>query len=181
MNKSFRVLLLAIMILFVYELKVNGISSPPNLLREFEGTWEFEKAEYMERFSYTGDYQVKYLIDKPEGLEALTGCFHQSVKRITITDVVYMECPYSFYCGRAIIITVQAPEGVKNLLTVGFDPEDLGKESPTPDVKFNVIGLTYWIEKVDDETIAMTLEAICTENAVETNAAVKCILKKIKF
>jgi len=178
MKGIIKVLLSCFFIFFLAFSKNNGIP-PINSLTEFEGIWTFEKAEYLERKSNTDDFQVKFLIKTTDELEALPTCFHQSVKKITIGEIAYIDCPQTFYCGRATIVTFQEPKGEKKLLTVGLVPEDLGKESPIAGIIFNIIGLKYWIEKVDDNTIAMTLDTICTENSVEKNAAVKCFLKKM--
>ena len=181
MKRAIYVLLAASIVLPAFVSGGNDETPKPDTLSTFRGEWVFEKAEYMERNSPTQAYQVKNAIDSVKGLEAFSKCFHQTVKRITIGEVVYLDCPFTSYCGRAMLATIQTPLGNRNLLTVGFDPEDFGKESPMPDVKYNVIGLTYWIEKTGDETITMTLEAICTENAVDTQAAIKCYLKKVKL
>ena len=181
MKRTFFALLLSGLILSTFVSGGNDEKPKPDTLSIFKGEWVFEKAEYMERSSPTQAYKVKYVIDSVKGLEAIASCIHQTVKRITIDEVVFLDCPFSSYCGRAVIVTVQEPEGDKHLLTIGIDPEDFGKDAPIADVKFNIIGLTYWIEKVDDETISMTAEAICMENAVKKDAAVKCILKKVKF
>jgi len=133
----------------------------------------------MERSSFTDDFHVKYVIEKPEALEAFTKCLSQAVKRITFGDAVYVDCPFETFCGRPVIVTVHTQKGERKRLTVGDDPDAIGKDSSIPGVKYNVAGLTYWIEKTDNETIAMTLEAICFENGVETNAAIKCFLKKL--
>ena len=180
MNRLLNALLLCgIVALCVFELKGNNGFSRQGHLTEFEGEWVFEKAAYMERRSLAHDYQVKYEINTAEGLEAFAVCFHQSVKRIRIHDIVQVDCPFVSYCGRAILTTIKDPKGDKHLLTIGYDPEDSGKETLIPGLFFNITGLDYWIEKLDDETIAMTKEALCTDNSVETYGAIRCILKKV--
>ena len=149
-------------------------------LRDFNGEWKFEKAEYLERSSLTSDFQVKHEIKTTEGLEQLAPCLHHAVKRISISDIVQVTCPFIMYCGQAVLVTVNDPKGDRYLLTVGTDPEELGKESPLSGVVFNIVGLNYWVEKIDEATIALTKEVTCVDNEVVTHSAVRCIMKKIK-
>ena len=150
-------------------------------LMDFNGQWEFEKAEYLERSSLTADYQVKYEINAPEGLEKLEPCLHQAVKSISVSDIVHVACPYTVYFGRAVLVAINDPKGDRYLLTVGIDPEDTGKESPLPDEHDNIFGFDYWIERIDPETIAITKEATCVDNAVVTHSAVRSILKQFNL
>ena len=178
MKRALSVLLLGVIIMFMNELRGSNIFSQQRTLRDFEGDWVFEKAEYLERNSLVQDFQVKYVINAAEGLEKLGSCLLQAVKRISIEYITQVECPFTLYCGRTALVTIHDPKGDRYLLTVGVDPEDVGKETPIPDVFFNVVGLDYWIEKIDHETIAITKEALCINNSVETHSAVRCILKK---
>jgi hypothetical protein len=171
-------LLFGVIIMFMVELRGSNYSSQTSDIRDFDGEWEFEKAVILERKTLEQRFQVKHEINTAEGLEKLDACLHQAVKRISIGDVVHVTCPFTIYCGRAVFVTFHDPEGDRYLLTVGVDPEELGKETPIPDVFFNVVGLDYWIEKIDHETIAITKEALCIDNSVETHSAVRCILKK---
>lgn len=152
-------------------------SSAPSEL-DFIGEWEFVKAEYLEKSSPSTNYKVKYEIDKAEGLEKLPGCLHQAVKRLSIGEIAQVVCPFSTYIGRYFIATLQNPEGEKYFLTIGCEPEELFEESPVEGMIFNILALHYWIEKIDDDTIAILLEEICNENLVAKHSAVRCILKK---
>lgn len=179
MNKTLKVLLLAgVVVLWVSELKGNSEFSRHSSLKDFEGEWVFEKAVYLERSSPTSDFRVKFEINDPKGLEELPGCLNQAVKFISIRDIIQVECPYSAYYGRGGLVTVNNPQGDEYLLTIGCDPDELGTESSVPGLFFNISGLNYQIEKIDEETISIRYEAVCVENSVETYGAVKCILKK---
>lgn len=178
MKRTINALLFGVIIMFVFELNGSNIFSQARSLMDFEGNWVFEKAEYLERGSLVQDYQVKYAINTAEGLEKLDDCLHQAVKRISISDITQIECPFTSYCGRAHLVTIHEPKGDRYRLTVGAEPEELGKETPIPGLFYNAPGIDYWIDWIDDETIAITKEAYCVENSVGTHRAVRCILKK---
>ena len=178
MNRARIALLFGVIIMLMFELWGSNHSFLQVSLKDFEGEWVFEKAQLLELVSPDQDYQVKAEINTTKGLEKLDDCLHQAVKRINIRDIVLVECPFTIYCGRAVFLTINFPKGEKYLLTVGVDPEELGKETSMPGVFTNVIGLNYWIERIDHETIAITNEAYCVENSVGTHSAVRCILKK---
>lgn len=180
MNRTLKALLLlsGVVVLIIYELRGNTLFIQHNPLLGFEGEWVFEKAEYLERSSPASDYQVKYEISNAEGLEGLPGCLQQAAKSISIRDVAQVECPYTSYCGRAFLAALNDPKGDKYLLTIGCDFEEMGRESPIPGLFFNIVGLEYRLEKISEDTIAITKEATCVDNSVETHSAVKCFLKK---
>lgn len=177
MKQTFKALLLIGGILIT---SVSGYAKnlqKENLHSKFEGTWVFEKAEYMERDSLQGSYEVKYTIDKVENLEALIGCYHYVVKQISIGSIAVVECPFARYYGSVTLVTIQYSEGDRVLMEVG-NVEEIGKETPIEGVYFNAPNLHYWIDKVDDHTLCLTLEEICHEDGKEKHGAVKCILKK---
>ena len=177
-NVGFKILIL-ICIVFAGRVVYAAEKLPQGVsLTDFSGTWVFERAEYLERSSPTSDYQVKYTINTPEGLEKLATSLHQAVKSISIDEVVHVVCPFTMYCGRAALVTLNDKKGTRYLLTVGVDPADMGKESPLPGLFFNAAGLDYWIERIDAETIAITKEAVDIVNSVATYSAVRCIMKK---
>ena len=179
MNRTLKALLFLVLItIFIYELRGNNTFLQKGSLPNFEGEWVFEKAEYLERKSPKSDYQVKVRIDKAEGLEGLPGCMNQAVKRIRISSIVLMQCVYDNYCGHLHIGAFLYPQGERYLMTVGCEPDELMQESPLSGFVFNIPEIHYWIEKIDDTTIAITREAVCVENSVETHSAVRCILKK---
>ena len=180
MKRTMIALLLGVIILFGFEIRGSNVSSQQVSLKDFVGEWVFEKAILLERVSVVEDYQVKTEINTAEGLEKLDDCLHQAVKRISISEFTQVECPFASYCGRTIFVTINAPKGDRYLLTIGADLEELGKETPISGLFYNVVGLDYWIDRIDDETIAITKEAYCIDNSVGTHSAVRSILKRTK-
>ena len=188
MNKTFNALLLCVIILCIFDLRGSNVSSQqPSFkdledewvsLKNFEGEWFFEKAEYLERTSLNQDYVVKYEIKNPEGFDNLASCLHYAAKRISINQITQVVCPFASFCGHGHIVTVNEPKGDRYLLVIGADAEELDTETPIPGLFYNITGLDYWIEWIDDETIALTKEAYCIENEVGTYSAVRSILKK---
>ena len=165
-------------VLIVFEVAGNSVFFQQKPISVFEGEWEFERAEYLERDSPVSNFQVKYEIKSADGLEGLPGCLNQTVKFISIRDIVQVECPYDTYYGRGGIVTHTGPQGDSHLLLIGCNSDELGKESPIEGLFFNVLSLNYRIEMIDDKTIAITKEAVCDVNSVETHCAVRSILKK---
>ena len=180
MNRLFSALLLSgVVILSVFASWGSGVSSPDNPLSDFAGEWEFEKAVYLERSSATSDYLVIFEMNNAGDLESLPACLHHAVKRISIGGIAQVDCVFESYCGRTAIVTLQDPQGDRFQLNIGCEPDELLKESTVGGPVFNVTGLDYWIEKIDDETITILKEAVCIDNAVQTHCAVRCIMKKL--
>ena len=179
MKCRMNLLLLGIILLFTGNLSGSNEPSRQVSLMDFKGEWVFDRAEILERKSLNQEFQVKHEIKTTEGLEKLAPCLHQAVKRASINDIVQVTCPFAMYCGRAMLVTINDPKGDRYLLTIGTEPEALGKESPLPGVLYNIVGLDYWVEKIDDDTIVLTKEVMCVDKAVETHSAVRCIMKKI--
>ena len=181
MNRTLKALLFLVLItIFIYELSGNNTFSQKGSLPNFEGEWAFEKAEYLERKSPKSDYQMKYRIEKAEGLKNLPRCLGMAVKYIHIGDIARVECVYDHYCGRLNIATLQSAQGPRYLMMIGCEPDELMKESEVVGTVFNMPSVHYQIEKIDERTIAVIYEAICNDNSGQTHSAVKCIMKKIK-
>ena len=173
-------LLIGITVLFFVEVVANNHLALQVSLLDFEGEWVFEKAEMMENnLPARGTYQVKQRIDNVEDLDGLAGCFPYAVKRIHFANgIAVVDCPFASYCGRTTMTTVNFPKGDEILFVVGCDPNDLDKESAMPGLFFNTIGIEYWIEKIDDKTIALMKESVCLDSKGDMEHwAVRYILK----
>ena len=180
MKRLFKALLLTAVLLHVFVLRGEDGYSGQNPYTQYDGMWEFEKAEYLERTSPTGSYQVKQEINTREGLVAFEACYSQAVTQIVFGDIVMVHSPFTLFCGRASFATFLSPEGSKTMMRVGCEDDELGKESPIPGLFFNTIGISYWFEIIDEDTIAITCEALCMENSVMKDGAIRSILKKLK-
>ena len=146
---------------------------------ETEGIWIFEKAEYLEKTSPTQDYQVKFTMNKEDELYSLEQCYSNLVKSASFHgNIATMECLYTKYYGKYVMEEIGVSAEKQIHLIVG-DPEELGLEY-APDIKFNAPGLNYLIDKLNDDTIRITVENICHEEAAVKYGAVRCILKKNK-
>lgn len=154
------------------------VNAQANGYSDIEGVWVFEKAEYMERSSPQQPYQVKQVIQTVEGLDLFAQCYPEAVKSLSVSEVVIVESPFSFYCGRGTLFPLDNSQGRKNILLIGTDEEENGKESPIPGVFFNAQGLTYLAEIIDDNTISLTLEKNCMNGTGQTEGALKCILSR---
>lgn len=177
MKRLFKALLLTAVLLHVSELRGQD---PDNPYTSLNGIWNFEKAEYLERTSPAEAYQIKQEINTIEDLVVFEKCYSQAVIQISFEDIVMVYSPFTRYCGRVTFVTFRFPEGDKTMMTVGCKDDELDKETQIPDVFFNIIELTYWIEKIDEETIAITCEASCREDSIKKDGAIRCIMKKLR-
>ena len=171
MNKSFKVLLWAILLSFVFVLWGNSSMN-------IKGTWDFEKAEYMERQSPTAPYQVKRVIEKVDELSSLEQHFSVLVRYALFMDEIAFVHHISYgNCGRYIFLSTGEPEDKQVEIVIG-NPEEIGLEYNGM-ITLSAPGLRYLIDKIDDETIGVTFENIFQEDTVTIFGAVRCILKKV--
>lgn len=178
MNRTFNALLLSGIIMIVFEVMGSSVSSQRETLKDFEGLWEFEKAEIIERRVQSPDYLVKHEINTVEEYGVIPSCHNQVIKSIRISDVTLVESPFSTYCGRASLTTFSNLKNGRYLFIVGVDENEINQESPIPGQCFNVYRLEYWIEKIDPATISITQEAFCLKDSIETHGILTCIMKK---
>ena len=142
------------------------------------GMWIFERAEYMERSSLSQSYQVKHTINNVEDLYAYSNCFQELVKRADIQgDIALLETLFAPYIGRYSLLMPLTSYNKQVMMQFGNE-EDLGKDSPLPDLKFNAGGTQYLAEIIDENAIGITLERTCYEEGVFTQSAVRCIMKR---
>jgi len=146
------------------------------------GFWVFEKADYMEYSPQSQTFLMKHSINDIEGLNAYSYCIQEVVKKAMFYDevgVVEIEVLFESFLGKYQFIT-QSPSSVNKKAIMKFGGiEDMGKESPIQERKFNAPDIEYKIEYIDENTIAITIEKGCIDdNSVITQTAIKCILKR---
>jgi len=146
------------------------------------GVWKFKQAEYMEMPSPTQDYQVKQVISDEEDLFAF-GCYQLLAKGADFRneDVLIVESLYQPYVGRYHFYERTSVSGKKQTVMYFGGIEDMGKDAPETDLKFDAPDIQYIIEFIDENTISITVEAVCTENGVDTMGAVKCIMNRYEI
>ena len=145
---------------------------------KIEGIWAFERAEYLERSSSEQSYQVKHGIEHWEDLYAYSNCFQDAVKGAIIDrEEAIIETLFTPYVGKYFLMTAPS-DGSKQIVMQFGGNEDIGKDSQIFDMKYSAPGIMYWVEIIDDNTIAITLRKICSEEGVDTQSAIRCIMSK---
>ena len=146
-----------------------------------EGAWTFKYAEYMEMPPSLQNYQVKYVINDKENLYAHSACFQEIVMDINFygSEVAIMETLFTSFVGKYYLIQASSSQNKQIIMHFG-DIEDVGKDSPLPDMKYNAPGIQYLVEFIDEQTISITLEKPCYEDGVYTECAVRCFFKRDK-
>ena len=141
------------------------------------GLWIFEKAEYMERASSQQNFQVKHTINNVENLYAHSNCYHELVKSISFfsSDVAEIEALFATFLGNYFLMP---PSHNKQIIMYFGNHEDIGKDSPIPGMKFNAPGIKYLIEYIDNNTISISVEKICSERGIYIESAIKSIMKR---
>jgi len=175
MNKTFNALLLSGIILFVFEVMGSSVSSQRETLKNFEGEWVLEQAEYVVRIPHAqGDSIVSKIYF--DNFELITSCANQVPKRIIAEgDIVQVETSFDFYLGRASWESISG----RYFLSIGID-EDLGKETPIPGLYFNISNLNYLVEILDNKTIVLETKTLCEKDSVKEEGVIKCLLRKNK-
>ena len=170
MNKTLFALLTGIVFLF----EVQG--NPTGL--DITGAWEFERAEYMERQSFSHPYQVKYVIEKEEELYALEAHFSNMIKTAIFGgEIAIVYDLFTKYCGRYSMFSTGNPEDNQGEIVIG-GAEEMGLEMDDYP-PFNAPGFRYLIDRKEDDRIGITLERTYMKDSVTVFGAVRCILKKV--
>jgi hypothetical protein len=146
------------------------------------GFWLFEKADYMEYSPQSQTFLVKHSINDIEGLNAYSYCIQEVVKKAMFYDevgVVEIEVLFESFLGKYQFIAQPLSSVNKKVLMKFGGIEDMGKESPIQERKFNAPDILYNIEYIDENTIAIIIEKGCTDDNFNiTQIAIKCILKR---
>lgn len=144
---------------------------------DITGSWEFEKAEYLERPSAEQPYQLKQAIDKEEDLYAFQPHFNNLVKgAIFEQEVAVVYGLFDRYSGR---YHAAPTEKTNQWEMIVGSTEEIGLQTQDLLHTFNAPGLRYLVEVIDDTTIGVTLEQMFPEGSVWKFGAVRCVLKKI--
>ena len=182
MKRLFKALLLSGIIFMSAIMGANVYAQQDESKMNLRGIWQFKQAEYMEKSSPLQPYQVKHVIKKEDDLYAYMSCFQDAVKRADFynDDVLIIESLSQVYVGMYLFMTGQ-PESYKEQARMNFGGiGDIGKDAPNAGMKYNAPDILYLIEFIDENTICITLERICTENSVDTYGAVKCIMTRFQ-
>ena len=178
MNGKFRLLLICFLFSLLAFGRINVIQQLPSPKIDLKGTWEFVKAEYSERLTLKEPYQVKQVIEKEENLYAFEQHFSNVIKSALFEDEIAIVYDlFSRFCGRYSIISTGNPEDKQVELLIG-NADEIGMVYADTHV-FNAPNLRYLIDRIDDETIGITLENIIQHDTVTVYGAVRCILKKV--
>jgi len=159
---------------------VQAVTQQQAQLLNLRDSWVFEKAEYMERSSALQNYQVKYTIGDVESLHAYSYCFQNLVKSVSFIseNEAVVETLFKRHAGEYYLMQLNSDSGKSQTIMHFGNIENIGKKSSITGVEFNAPDITYLLEVIDEDTIAMTMEGLCTENNITKDIAIRCILKK---
>ena len=176
MKHTFKALLLGVFFLFPALLGF-GVFAQSTLTSEYEGIWEFEKAEYLEKETPQGRYLLKETITDVDKLYPLEEKFFYIPKTILITDgLAEVTCSFGVYTGKYRVIRLTNNEEVYSQIMIGH-PEEEGLEYNGRIL--NARGFEYRLDNMTGGRIALTREGIFDQDAKSVYRAVRCILKKI--
>ena len=163
-------------VLFVVQSLTMSIFAQNPIYTEWEGVWEFEKAEYLEKDSPQGIYIVKQTLTDASELNALDNDYHYLVKMLTVeSELAEVVCPSRIYTGKYQISELTSGNESYFLLTIGsIEEENLDYYGRI----LNAMGLHYRLDKWGDNQIAITREGVIHEGSGVIHGAVRCILKK---
>jgi hypothetical protein len=177
MNNTFKTFSLLSLVFFV-----QALSGQENFVMnrnvEFEGTWNFEKAEYSEKDDVHSDFSIKQTFTDVMDLSTLDEKFHYLIQQITIkNDIAEFLCPSGIYTGKYQIFNLKdSGDEAYAIITIG-NPEE---ENMVYEGRIlNAPGIQYRIKKTGNKTIAITREGTDLRNSKTIYGMVTCILKKI--
>lgn len=169
MNRTFYVLLISVIIMFVFEVTGNVAFNQSREFPDITGKWELEQAEYI---IHAQDGSIESKIYRND-FGSITACETYVPKTIIAGDIVQVETPFGYYYGRAS----WEPIDRRYFLKIGVE-EDLGKETPVPGLFFNICNLDYLVEIIDSETILIETKTYCKKDSVKEEGIIKCFLRK---
>lgn len=190
MKHTFKALLLVGVFYLIPVLSGNNLLAQNNLHADFEGSWIFEKAEYLERPLPQMDYEVKQIIKDVGDLFAFGDCYQNVVTRIDVfnENSAYFFCLYDTFDGTYYFPNNLPDAYGRQVRFIYGEPEneDIPVDDPAAEaermkrveLKPKAPTTECLFEFIDKHTIGIILERPCWENGAMKVGAIRCILKR---